>query len=182
MKANNMMLQEIPPTYAIVVLVGLIATVTDFWKRKIYNWLTLPAILAGLGLSLWQQGLAGLGQSCLGLLLGGGVFMVLGLMGMMAGGDIKLAAAMGALIGWKLTLSALYYAAILGGIFALLWAAAHGTLWPTLKRVGRALYAAVAPGMKPEAELAHSETEPMPYGVAIAWGAIATLFWLPPVF
>jgi Flp pilus assembly protein protease CpaA len=35
--------------------------------------------------------------------------------------------------------------------------------------------------MKPEAELAGSETEPMPYGVAIAWGAIAALFWWPPI-
>ncbi|PIQ28141.1 prepilin peptidase [bacterium (Candidatus Blackallbacteria) CG17_big_fil_post_rev_8_21_14_2_50_48_46] len=176
------MLQNIPPTYYGVILVGLIATVTDFWKRKIYNWLTLPAILAGLALNLWLTGLPGLGNSFLGLLLGGGVFLILGLMGMMAGGDIKLAAAIGALIGWKLTISSLYYAAILGGIFAILWSAAHGTLWATLKRVGRALYAAAAPGMKPEVELAQSETRPMPYGVAISWGAITALFWLPPVF
>lgn len=176
------MLREIPSISVVVLLVGIIATVTDLWKRKIYNWLTLPAILLGLGLNLWLQGPSGLGQSILGLLLGGSVFLLLGLMGMMAGGDIKLAAAIGALIGWRLTISALYYAAILGGIFAVFWAAAHGTLWPTLKRVGRTLYAAITPGMKPHAELTQSETEPMPYGVAISWGAIATLFGLPPVF
>jgi prepilin peptidase CpaA len=176
------MLKEIPPAYYAVFVVGLIATVTDFWKRKIYNWLTLPAILLGLILNTWAKGLPGLGDGFLGLLLGGGVFMILGLLGMMRGGDIKLAAAMGALIGWKLMISALYYSALIGGVFALIWAALHGTLWPTLKKVARAFYAAAAPGMKPEVELAQSTTEPMPYGVAISWGAIVTLFGLPPVF
>jgi prepilin peptidase CpaA len=175
------MFEHLSPIYYAVLLTGLIATVTDFWKRKIYNWLTLPAMVVGLGLNSWQHGLAGTANSLSGWLLGGGLFMGLGLLGMMRGGDIKLAAAIGALIGWKLTVSALYYAALMGGVFALLWAALHGTLWATLKRVGRALYAAAAPGMKPEAELAGSETEPMPYGVAIAWGAIAALFWWPPI-
>lgn len=176
------MLKEIPPTYYAVLLIGMIATVTDFWKRKIYNWLTLPAIVVGLGLNAWAKGWPGLGDGLLGLLLGGGVFLILGLLGMMRGGDIKLAGAMGALIGWKLMITALYYSALIGGAFGLIWAALHGTLWPTLKRVGRALYAAAAPGMKPEVELAQSETEPMPYGVAISWGAIVTLFGLPPVY
>ncbi|HEY9840978.1 MAG TPA: A24 family peptidase [Candidatus Obscuribacterales bacterium] len=170
-------------THLVLTLVGLIATVTDLWRQKIYNWLTLPAILLGLGLNLLQTGLPGLLDSFLGLLLAGGIYLVLGLIGAMRGGDVKLAAAVGALMGWRLSVTALYYGAILGGIFALFWSLYHGTLWSTLKRVWRVLYALAAPGMRPDAELKASETKPMPYGVAISWGAIVAVWGLlPPVF
>lgn len=176
------MQQPLLYTHWVLIAVGLIATVTDLWKQKIYNWLTLPAILLGLILSPVQAGLKGEIEALLGLLLAGGLYLVLGLLGAMKGGDVKLAAAVGTLLGWRLSISALYYGAILGGIFALFWSLYHGTLWKTLSRVWRALYAAVVPGMKPEAELTQSDTDPMPYGVAISWGALALLFWLPPVF
>lgn len=172
----------LPWGHYLLFVVGVIATVTDFWRRKIYNWLTLPAMVLGLLLNGLQFGWSGLGEAFLGLLLGFVIFLILGLLGMMGGGDVKLAAAVGALIGWKLTVSALYYAAILGGIFALVWTLVHGTLWATLQRLWRALVALVVPGMKPEYELKESDTEPMPYGVAISWGAIAAAFQLlPPV-
>lgn len=165
-----------------LTLVGLIATVTDLWRQKIYNWLTLPAILVGFGLNLFFAGLPGLLDSFLGFLLAGLLYLVLGLIGAMRGGDIKLAAAVGALMGWKLTVSALYYGAILGGIFALFWSLYHGTLWKTLSRVWRVLYATAAPGMRPDVELQASDTKPMPYGVAISWGAIVAAWGLmPPV-
>ena len=176
------MQQSLLYTHWVLLLVGLIATVTDLWRQKIYNWLTLPAIILGLILSPFQAGWSGLRDAFLGLLLAGGIYLVLGLIGAMKGGDVKLAAAVGVLLGWRLSISALYYGAIMGGVFALLWSLYHGTLWKTLSRVWRTLYAAAAPGMHPEAELKESDTEPMPYGVAISWGAIATLFWLPPVF
>lgn len=169
-------------THAVLAVVGLIATVTDLWRQKIYNWLTLPAILLGLVLNLIQAGPGGLFDSFLGLLLAGGIYLVLGLIGAMRGGDVKLAAAVGALLGWRLAVSALYYGAILGGIFAIIWSLYHGTLWKTLARVWRVLYAAVAPGMRPDVELQQSETQPMPYGVAISWGAIVAAWsLLPPV-
>lgn len=170
-------------THYVLTVVGLIATTTDLWRQKIYNWLTLPAILLGLVLSLVQRGLPGLLDSFLGFLLAGAIYMVLGLIGAMRGGDVKLAAAVGALLGWRLTISALYYGAILGGIFALIWSLYHGTLFKTLNRVWRVLYATAAPGMRPEAELKASDTKPMPYGVAISWGAIVAVWGLlPPVY
>ncbi len=159
--------------------VGLIATVTDLWRQKIYNWLTLPAILLGLIVNTIQFGWWGLADSFLGLLLAFTIYLVLGLLGAMKGGDVKLAAAVGALLGWRLTVSALYYGMIMGGIFAVFWALAHGTLIKTLQRVWRALYAAITPGMRPELELQESDTKPMPYGVAISWGAIAAIWFLP---
>jgi len=174
-------MEDLLYTHWVLLGVGLIATVTDLWRQKIYNWLTLPAIVLGLVLSPIQSGLAGLLDSFLGFLLAGGLYLVLGLIGAMKGGDVKLAAAVGALLGWRLSISALYYGAILGGIFALCWSLYHGTLFKTLARVWRVLYATMAPGMRPDVELQQSDTEPMPYGVAISWGAIATLCFLPPV-
>ena len=172
----------IPITYYVLFGVGIIATITDFLRRKIYNWLTLPAILVGLILNSILGSWWGLFDSLAGLLLGGIIFLILGLMGMMGGGDVKLAAAVGALIGWRMTVSAIYYGTLCGAVLALVWALLHGTLWATLKRLGRVGMAVAVPGMKPEAELTKSETEPMPYGVAISWGAIIAAFKvLPPV-
>lgn len=179
---KNMTEEIIPITYYVLFGVGIIATITDFLRRKIYNWLTLPAILVGLILNSVLGGWWGLFDSIAGLLLGGIIFLILGLMGMMGGGDVKLAAAVGALIGWYLTVSAIYYGALCGAVLALIWALLHGTLWPTLRRLWRAAVAFAVPGMRPEAELMESETEPMPYGVAISWGAIIAAFKvLPPV-
>jgi prepilin peptidase CpaA len=169
------------PAHAVLLIVSIIATITDFWRQKIYNWLTLPTLVLGLALNAWARGWSGLLDSASGLLLGGLIFLVLGLMGAMKGGDVKLAAAVGALIGWQLTISALYYGALIGGVLAVIWALIHGTLFATLRRVGRALIAVVTPGMRPEVELQKSETAPMPYGPAISWGAVVAVFALPPV-
>lgn len=169
-------------THLVLTIVALIATTTDLWRQKIYNWLTLPAIVLGLVLNPIQSGWAGLFDSVLGFLMAGLIYLVLGLLGAMRGGDVKLAAAVGALLGWKLTVSALYYGAILGGIFAVFWSMYHGTLIKTLARVWRVLYAMAAPGMRPDLELRESETKPMPYGVAISWGALVAVWGLlPPV-
>lgn len=172
-----------PIVYAhlLLVVVGVIASITDLWRQKIYNWLTLPALLLGLLLNGLQFGWRGLLDSFLGFLLAFVIYMVLGLLGVMKGGDVKLAAAVGAMLGWRLSISALFYGAIFGGLLAIVWALVHGTLSKTLTRVGRALYAALAPGMRHDMELQESESPPMPYGVAISAGAFASVWWLPPV-
>ncbi len=161
------------------LVAGCVATVTDFWRQKIYNWLTLPTLLLGLVLNTYQFGGWGFLSALLGFLLAGVVYLVLGLLGAMKGGDLKLAAAMGACLGWPLTVSALFYGFIAGGFLSLIWAAFHGTLTPTLVRVGRSAYARLVPGMEARHELAESSSPPMPYGVAIATGGVLAAWYLP---
>ena len=72
------------------LLVGLllIAAITDLAQRKVYNWLIVPALVAGLAWNTVEMGWPGLGFSLLGLLVGGLLFLPFFVWGGMgAGGD-----------------------------------------------------------------------------------------------
>jgi prepilin peptidase CpaA len=60
-------------------------------------------------------------HSALGALIGFGVFLIFYLMGGMGGGDVKLMAGFGALLGDGHILPAALLAAIFGGLFAMAW-------------------------------------------------------------
>jgi prepilin peptidase CpaA len=106
--------------FGLVGIVG-VALVTDLQNRKIYNWLTFPAMLAGLVLNTVLGGLQGLESSAIGLLVGSAVFLVGFFMGAMGAGDVKLMAAVGAFIGPVDAAIALLFTFIAGGVFALAW-------------------------------------------------------------
>jgi prepilin peptidase CpaA len=166
----------------LIALTVLIAATTDFWRQKIYNWLTLPAILIGLGLNTWLDGLRGLGFSLLGFGLAFFLAFVLYNLKGIKGGDVKLLAAIGAMGGWKFALAAMLYTGLAGGILSLWWAAYHGTFRKTIARMGQLLRALIIPGIRLERPLSDSDSPPLPYGLAIATGTILRLCfpaWLP---
>lgn len=41
------------PRFALALGIGLIATITDFRNRKIYDFITIPAIIGGIGLNVY---------------------------------------------------------------------------------------------------------------------------------
>lgn len=165
----------------------LVAAYTDWHWQKIFNWLTLPAILLGLAAGTIAGaaggGLAGAGRGALaafeGFALLAAVFLVLGLMGGMKGGDLKLMAAVGAWLGWPLALQALLYVAICGGIFSLAWAAAHGALGKAFVQI-RGFFLAMQAGLKPSGMIVDSAAPLFPYGISIAIGTILSML-LPPL-
>lgn len=85
----------------VATLMGLLATaiMTDLRSSRIPNWLTIPAMVFGLAGHAWQHGLQGLLFSLFGLLVGLGLFLCLHLLGSVGAGDVKLMAAVGALVG-----------------------------------------------------------------------------------
>ena len=108
-----------PATALLVVLVAaLAAAVTDVWKFKVSNFLTLPLLLSGLAYHWLSQGWPGLGMSVLGALFGFAVLLPMFLLGGMGGGDVKLLAAAGAWVGWPLALVVFLAAALAQGIYA----------------------------------------------------------------
>jgi prepilin peptidase CpaA len=106
------------PQIALAVFIGLTATVEDLARREIPNWIPVAAIAGGLTASCWLDGWMGFGSSLLGILLGFVVFLVFYLLGGMGGGDIKLMAGLGAILGAGRILEASLWTAGLGGIFA----------------------------------------------------------------
>ena len=142
----------------IAILVGLAAAVDDLTRRHIANWIPAAALAGGFGWQMgrggWHGALAALG----GAIAGFGVFLVFYLLGGMGGGDVKLMAGFGALLGAGRLLEAALWTAGVGGVLAV---AVIAWKWMA-RKLGRQ---AVEPG----------EREAIPYAPAIVLGVWLSL-------
>lgn len=119
---------------AITCLVVACATVTDIWKGKIYNWLTLPAMFLGLALPLVNSfDWAGSGTALVGLLIGGGISCIPFAFNLLGGGDVKLLAAIGALTSPFFICETLIASLLAGGVVSLLVMLYRSRILPTLQ-------------------------------------------------
>lgn len=91
----------------------------DYRTQKIPNKITVPAIVAGVVLSTVYYGFSGLKTSLIGFLVGFLIFLIPFIMGGMGAGDVKLMAAIGAVMGVKFVLWTFVYTAIVGGLIAI---------------------------------------------------------------
>jgi len=186
------------------VLIALIGAVLffDLTRKRIPNFLTFPAIIYGIISYTLIEGLSGLWFSLLGLLVGLAIFFIPFAMGGMGGGDVKLLGAVGALQGWQFVLSAAIYAAIAGGVMAIVWLIATGRFLSVLKKMAgfilvpffSALYYRTRWDFFNRASTFFAKDDPeekeparMPYGVAIATGvfilmAMNLFRWGEPFF
>jgi prepilin peptidase CpaA len=159
----------------LLLIVLTICFITDVRERKIYNKILLPALLLSLLWNIGTTGLQGLGSSLLGMTAGFLLLLIPYLMKGMGAGDVKLLAVIGAMKGVTFVLMTAVYMAIIGGIIAVLlivWRLIRSKQFITLfYRSSLMKY-----GMKLSLIRSHSSKEAMPYGVAIAFGAIVTLF------
>ena len=170
------------PNYAIlnlwVIFLIVAAVITDVRFGRVYNLLTVPCALAGLGLNAWAGGWAGLCYSAQGLGLGLAALLLTLLLGQhMGGGDIKLLAALGALRGPEFLLHVLVVAVLVGGVLALGLALRHSALLASLRRLAWSLWDRLAVGASAEAEPSPRSLR-FPYAVAIGAGALVALVWL----
>jgi prepilin peptidase CpaA len=99
--------------------IGIAACVDDLWRRQISNWISAAAWLSGLTLQTIEHGWRGAGSALVGTLAGAGVFLIFYLLGGMGGGDVKLMAGFGALLGAKRLFVAALWTAGVGGLLAL---------------------------------------------------------------
>jgi leader peptidase (prepilin peptidase) / N-methyltransferase len=148
-----------PTLHAVVasaLLAALLAiTLIDLERQIIPDAISLPGILAGLLANL-ATGRVSWVDSLLGILVGGGVFLAIAVVGSwlagqdaMGGGDIKLAAMLGAFLGWKVLLLSLFVSAIGGGILAAIL---------------------MGSGLR-------GRKDPLPFGPFLAAGGTVGLFW-----
>ncbi len=156
------------------------AAIYDVRYRRIPNWLTVLGVCLGFtvnGLIGPPEG--GLLFALAGLATGFGVYMILYLLRAMGAGDVKLMAAVGALVGWQRWFGIFFVAAIVGGIMALILVTVRRrlgkTLWNVgfiLSEMGRGRPAYVG---KEELDVRSPRAVGLPHGAVIA---VATVFFL----
>ncbi len=148
-----------------VCLVGLAAGYNDWRWRRIPNWLTYPAAMLAVVMRWWLGGASAAFDGIIGMAF---AFVLMGLLfagGMMGGGDVKLAAAMGAWVGLATLPRSLFFMAVFGAALSLVMAARRlVTDW----RSG---------GRKDKGEEEASMRLTIPYGLAIGAGALVALVW-----
>ena len=103
----------------IAVLVGLAATVDDLARRQIANWIPAAALAGGFGWQIGQDGWMGAVHALAGAATGFVDFLAFYLLGGMGGGDVKLMAGFGALLGTGRLIEAALWTAGVGGLLAL---------------------------------------------------------------
>ena len=106
------------PLAWIALLLGCAATFDDLRRRAIANWINVAGLVAGLVYHTASRGFAGMGWSAAGAAVGFAVFLLFYVLGGMGAGDLKLAAAFGALLGPAGVLLAALLAAPIGALLA----------------------------------------------------------------
>lgn len=161
---------------ALAVVVAMVAAVWDIRTRRIPNWLTLSTILAGLAMHGVVGGARDMSIALVAALVGGGIFAIFFIAGGMGGGDVKLMAAIAAIVGFQSLFQIMVLTAIMGGVFAICLALAHGRLKQTAHNIRLLLvhhrYQGLTP--HPEINVTNRKTLRLPYAIAIAAGCLIT--------
>jgi prepilin peptidase CpaA len=100
------------------VIVAVLATAEDIWRRRVSNYVTVGAFVSGVAAHSLLDGWPGAWDSLLGGLYGFLVFLIFFILGGMGGGDVKLMAGFGAIVGSQEIWLAAVLVAMLGGLMA----------------------------------------------------------------
>lgn len=143
------------PTADGVVAAALLAmlvalTAIDVERQLLPDVMTLPGIVLGILASL-ATGRVSLADSLLGVVVGGGLFLIIIVAsgGGMGAGDMKLAAMLGAFLGWQVVLLSILLAVVVGGVLAI---------------------GLMASGLR-------GRKDPIPFGPFLATAGAVGLFW-----
>ncbi len=159
------------------VAILVAAAVLDLRTGRIPNKLTLGGLIAGLllrafdGIEPLAHGVLGAG---LALLIALPFFAVRAL----GGGDVKLLIVVGAFMGEGRLVGALLLIGVLGGLIALVEAVRRGVIVPVVLNSVDMMKRWATLGRKgAQRSLSSPGAVSIPYGVAIALGAIGWWFW-----
>jgi len=173
----------------ILIILIILSVKYDIFERRIPNKLTIPVILWGIVTAGIFSGFNGILFSISGFLVGLAVFFIPFVLGGMGAGDVKLMAAVGSLLGWKLTVYSALLTAIAGGIIVIGYTIYTGKFVGMIKNMGvhfikwilYFIYLAThnegvfRKYKSLNVSKAYGEKTYIPYGVAIAVGTIIVL-------
>lgn len=158
--------------FVLLAVALLISVVTDLSRRRIYDLVTIPTAVGGLGLRAYFEGLGSFDSGVISGLLGAA--LALALFGSFAlvnkgfgWGDTKLATAAGACFGMPLALAALVFISLAGALQAIVTLIWQGAVSDSVKAL-----------VKKWMRKGEGATQRhIPYGVAIALGSFWAMWW-----
>ncbi|MFA5881152.1 MAG: A24 family peptidase [Eubacteriales bacterium] len=113
-------MNEILLVKSILIFITLgLALYYDIYQQKIKNQITLPAAILGAGINLFDKGMDGLLYSLKGWLVPIIILIAFYYINVMGAGDIKLFAAVGAIMGLPFAFYSFVFSIYIGGLMAL---------------------------------------------------------------
>ncbi|HWZ48645.1 MAG TPA: A24 family peptidase [Herbaspirillum sp.] len=164
-----------------LIFLLLTAAVVDYRSHRIPNWLVLSGMLFGVIYNLAFPPFPHVNVlwPLEGMVMGFSVFLPLYLLGAMGAGDVKLMAMVGAIVGPVEMLWVLPLTMIAGGVLSILLVLVRGTAGRMLRNLTtlfRLGFLNAISGARPDLHIeAGASAGKLPYGVAIAIGAIGYL-------
>src|SRR5262249_41122957 len=157
---------------------SVIAAVTDIWKFKVYNMLTLPLLAGGITYHAMR---ANLGSSLLGVLFGFGALIALHVIGGVGGGAGKLMCGPGGWLGMPLTFYVFIASSLAAGAYAVVLIVLTGkvgeafvnlqVLWMRLVCIGR--YLGADDQVEKEVRRADRRQRIIPFAAMVLVGIVA---------
>jgi prepilin peptidase CpaA len=151
-------------------------TYTDVRYRRIPNKLVLAILIGGVVLNTIFSGWSGLLASLGGCGIAFGLMFLLHVFGTMGAGDVKLCAAVGAVIGSRHVLPTLMIIALTGGVLAVLKMIQARRVTMTMFGVLQ-FFSGLLPGHTvPRLAVPADRSYTLPYAVPICFGSIVSFF------
>jgi prepilin peptidase CpaA len=179
---NLLYLFTLPPQKVEMVLLAMLlaAAVFDVLYRRIPNWLTVSGVVLGIAMNtIIGSPEGGLVFSLIGLAVAFGINVALYALHARGAGDVKLMAAVGALVGWERWFGIFFVTALIGGVMALILVVARGRLKKTLFNlsfiISEMLRLRPAYLANEELDVKSKKAQRLPAGAVIA---VSTIFYL----
>lgn len=161
------------------LIIALTACILDLRTGRIPNWLTFGGSALGIVAATFVGGASAAGPHLLGWAIGLAVFLPVFVLGGLGAGDVKLMACLGAWLGPVGVLWTALYAAIAGGLLALVVSIATGYARHAFRNIWNLLLEWFFTGIHPVPALTLEEGRGprLAYALPIAAGALVTI-WL----
>jgi prepilin peptidase CpaA len=165
-------LRSVP--HILLLLFVTAAALFDLRERRIPNWLSLGGLALGFGLNFLLHQLSGLWQSLVGLVLAFLVYFALYLLRAMGAGDVKMMAAVGAMVGPRSWLIIFFLTALIGGLLGIVLVLWRRRFRRTVSNLGYLIYELIhlRPPHLRHGELDVSRGLGLPHAVSVALGSL----------
>lgn len=160
---------------AFLIPLALIIAYYDVCYRRIPNSFVLATLIVGVLVNASFGGVSGALASLGGCALAFALMFALHVFSAMGAGDVKLFAAIGAVMGTRLVLPTFLMVALTGGVLGLISTVRAGQLKLTMMRVFQILIGLLPGNTVPRFPVPVDRRHTIPYGVAITLGSLISV-------